>query len=305
MRRTPSKYTAILIIAALASAVLQYFFWHAYPLYVAKESHDYPSQLKSIVDGNVTPLDAYGSKLKILLFITTHMSEQHIWFLKACWPAALKHSSLLRSSDIAVYLNPPREERMSAIELLQQTFPNQPLAVHVDDPASRQCDTLNWNCNRQAGAIAALSDAARAGWFSGYDWIIRVNPDVIIRNDTWMLETMRSEPNVTGLLINCRNSTTSFNIHTDFFAIKTEALPADAFTTTVNDREGTPNAEYSFTRDIMNTVLKKGNMRWIPGAQPPDPVCRAGWKRDPTTTDVIHYHPAKKLMKDLTCPIPF
>lgn len=153
--------------------------------------------------------------------------------------------------------------------------------------------------------MAALSNAARAGWFSGYDWIIRVNPDVIIRNDTWMLDTMRSEPDVTGLLINCRNSTTSYKIHTDFFAIKPAALPTDAFTTVVNDAAGLPNAENSFTHDLQDTILKKGNMWWIPGAKPANTACRAGSMRDPITTDVIHFHQARKMMKDLTCPIQF
>jgi len=32
------------------------------------------------------------------------------------------------------------------------------------------------------GVMSALrTGATREGWFSGYDWVIRVNPDVIIR----------------------------------------------------------------------------------------------------------------------------
>ena len=40
--------------------------------------------------------------MKSMLYITTHMSEQHVWYLMSCWPGALKHSLLLNSSDVAI-----------------------------------------------------------------------------------------------------------------------------------------------------------------------------------------------------------
>ena len=35
---------------------------------------------------------------------------------------------------------------------------------------------------RQTGAMLGLDTAEREGWWSGYDWVIRLNPDVIVRN---------------------------------------------------------------------------------------------------------------------------
>ena len=34
---------------------------------------------------------------------------------------------------------------------------------------------------RQTGAMLGLDTADREGWWSGYDWVIRLNPDVIVR----------------------------------------------------------------------------------------------------------------------------
>lgn len=73
----------------------------------------------------------------------------------------------------------------------------------------------------QEGAKAAISDASREGWFNDYDWVILVNSDVIIRNDTFMLDIMQNDPNATtAILVNCNGNNTSPKVHTDFFAIK-------------------------------------------------------------------------------------
>ena len=167
------------------------------------------------------------------------------------------------------------------------------------------------------GAMEALRDATTMGYFSGYDWVIRLNADVLIRNDKWMLDMiLRSQtiqPNITALLINCpthRHEKTKeyypYKIHTDFFAIKPkETLPSplnnSAFTTNLVN-----NAELSFTHDIYETTLTKNRMLWIPGAKPIDTQCRAGRGRNLTDTHVIHYHIRKQhTLRGTTCPIPF
>ena len=40
--------------------------------------------------------------LKVMLYVTTHISPQHIWYLKSCWFPALQNSLLLCSSDVVV-----------------------------------------------------------------------------------------------------------------------------------------------------------------------------------------------------------
>ena len=36
---------------------------------------------------------------RVLLFITTHMSDQHWWYLSVCWPQLLMSSTLLAEAD--------------------------------------------------------------------------------------------------------------------------------------------------------------------------------------------------------------
>jgi len=237
-----------------------------------------------------------------MLFITTHMPLQHIWYLKSCWPPALQNSVLLNTADVVVYLNPEEKERKKAMKILKHTFRHQNLTIHVRD-----------NPGKQEGAMAALSDASREGWFSGYDWVIRLNPDVIVRNDTFIVNVMQNDPNATALLINCNNHTNStvLKIHTDFFAIKPAFLPSGAFRNPVSN-----NAERAFTNSITEVIVNKGNHRWIPGSHPLGGViCRAGYdlfgSRKREETPVIHSHQGVKELrhklkrKQFTCPIPF
>ena len=228
-------------------------------------------------------------KVRVMLFITTHMSPQHVWFLKSCWPPALQNSPLLNSADVVVYLNADEEKRKESVDVLKHTFMDQDLKMHIRD-----------NPGLQQGAMAALSDATKEGWFSGYDWVIGVNLNVIIRDSSFMLDVMQNDPNATGLLINCRKSTRKPNIHTDFFAIKPEVLPKDAFLNPVR-----LNAEASFTHDIREAILNKGGQRYVPGSNPLNEFCRAGHLRKIEEAHVVHYHPSEELMSELTCPIPF
>jgi len=218
-------------------------------------------------------------KKKNLLYITTHMSQEHIWYLKACWPLALKHSKLLRESDVAVYLNSPPSAHAKDIALLQQTFLHQNLTVHI-------ADNPGW----QAGAMAALSDAMKARWWDPYQWVIRVNPDVIIRDESFLVYTMEHDPTATALLINCHTFTggpPTYKAHTDFFMIQPSALPRTAFS-----NQTKPSAETSFTIDIQESIIDKGHARWIPNTYPLSNDCRAGGDR-PTLQEspISHFHP--------------
>ena len=71
--------------------------------------------------------------LKVMLFVTTHMSLQRIWHLKSCWPPALQNSVLLNTADVVVYLNPEEKERKEAMNILKHTFRDQNLTIHVHD----------------------------------------------------------------------------------------------------------------------------------------------------------------------------
>ena len=216
------------------------------------------------------------------------MSEQHAAFLKYCWPNVLSRSKLLREADVAVYLNPPDEERGAAEELLKDTFAAQ-------DQNGNLKIYHRPKLGKTGGAHMAIYEAVTEGFFSGYDWIIRVNPDVLIRDDSFLLESM-SDPSIRALLIRCLPTKTSTNTHTDFFAIRPEVLDAKTFPRRVRW------AETGFTDSIKKSVLEKvGSYRWIMDSGPAKRgACRAGNGRDYYESSIVHDH---TLHPDI-CQIP-
>jgi len=175
------------------------------------------------------------------------------------------------------------------------------------------------------GAKAALSDAMRMGWWKGYDWIIRVNPDVIIRDDRYLRQVMekqqQEEQNSTttsAILVNCIANDRNPIVHTDFFALNPSALPPDIFI----KNNGIENAERSFTNHITNAILNQNGQRWVDSAKPKNMICRVGHGREMEETDVIHYHWDNNIIdmeekiemlkgnndvnsSDIKCPVPF
>ena len=160
----------------------------------------------------------------------------------------------------------------------------------------------------QKGAMAELSDATTEGLWAGYDLVIRLNPDVIIRDESFLLETMQNDPDATALFINCLHRVpVIFKIHTDFFAIKPAVLKPGSFTQPAHR-----GAERSFTHDVRQVILEKNTHRFIPGANPATIECRAGEEKNLTDTPITHYHFSDEheddddwLRTNFTCPIPF
>ena len=76
-----------------------------------------------------TVAKGYG---RVLLYITSHFSEQHELYLKYCWKNLLSRSPLLQEADVAVYLNPNNAiRREPAMELLRDVFEGNDLKVYV------------------------------------------------------------------------------------------------------------------------------------------------------------------------------
>lgn len=241
---------------------------------------------------------------RVLLFITTHMSDQHWWYLSVCWPQLLMSSTLLAEADKLVYLTTDKLNKDRAMEVLSDTFRNQNLTIKEGD-----------NLGLQQGAMQALSEAARLHWFDGYDWVIRLNPDVIIRDSMYMMDVIQNDLNASALLINCVGDTNDdgtlkayitgqpmdgkYMVHTDFFAVKPDKLPKEAFL-----KPSSSNAEQSFTHDL-RSIIHNGEHRWIPNADPVAVsgkyICRAGTGRDVNSASILHFH--VKDFFDSVCPI--
>lgn len=201
---------------------------------------------------------------KYLIYITTHMSEEHKSFFKQCWPGILSQK-LFDDSDIRIFTteSPP---------WLYNIFNNNVIVSKYSNPGY------------QAGANLAMREMVKHQWYEGYEWVIRVNPDVIIRDDKWILKTL-DNTNIDGIFADCidKGCTTSHCVqnhpHADFFALRTSALKKMSF---ANIQKCAECIFFEETRPIING----GKDAWLIDSGPHTGECRVRGTHSP----VIHEH---------------
>ena len=211
---------------------------------------------------------------KILVYITTHLSDIHYKYLDKCWRAMIAKSPLFKQSDFLMFVT-ESHGRKANMTLINSVFAETAISVH-----SRK------NPGYQEGAILAITEAIENHWFDKYDWVIRVNPDVLIRDDTFLLERF-GDSRIHGIFVDCLdrdclagNHCTNSMIHTDFFAVRPNAISLSAVRETKQD-----NAELMIT-EVFSSIVKDGADAWVPGAGPHRGYCRVEGKGSP----VIHSH---------------
>jgi len=203
------------------------------------------------------------AKLRVLLYITTHVSDAHKTLLRTCWPDLLTKSSLLRDAEVLVLSTGDKKHNRELVS----PFVDNPKVSVVNVP----------NPGYQEGAHLAMTVGIERGFFNMYDWIIRVNPDVLIVNETWILQTLHL-PDVDAIFVDCLDKSctddcanSTILIHTDFFAIRSVMFKSTSFNMTTFSRIG--NAEHVATFEF-RSILLSGRHRWLPGAGPMRGQCR-------------------------------
>jgi len=156
------------------------------------------------------------------------------------------------------------------------------------------------------GAVAAVTDGSKNGYFDAYDWVFRVNPDVIIQDDTWMLDTIKNDPEASLLYVECQPQLPPRfrnvrKIHTDFFALKLSAIPKGHLE---RDEMGR-GAEIEFTYQ-MESLVNKGQHRHVPNTYPLlNNFCRANGN---PYGPLFHWHDSRGWVLDVVngvCPANF
>jgi hypothetical protein len=221
---------------------------------------------------------------RILLFITTHFSKLHIDYLHCCWPKLLEKSTLLKHAEVLFYSSNLTVVDEKVLHYSKQLFQNNP-SFRIEFIQEHDIkEYLSWDVKsqKQWGANLGVSLGFSEQWFAPYDWVIRVNPDVLIRDGRWMWETMHDD-SAKALLWRC----TGQQIHTDFFAVRPRAVSNTSFTGIVNI-SGKINHEMTAMRDFKH-LLNNGN-RLMPGLDNSGGVCRLRGERAP----VIHDHSSCK-----------
>jgi len=151
----------------------------------------------------------------------------HVAFLERCWPAATARSRLLRDADVRVYS--AGEVDAEARAAIAKAYPGRDVAI----------DAVA-NPGKLLGAMLPLARAEAAGWFDGYDWVIRLNPDVIIRDDG-PIAALLARRDLDGVFVDCNRHVNNraparlnpfgrvSQVHSDFTAFRPAALPRGAF----------------------------------------------------------------------------
>jgi hypothetical protein len=218
--------------------------------------------------------------IKIAIQMTTHLSESHLAFLHRCWPVATQRLTLFKHSDLILFTssNSSRlDEWLEPLEFANKTVRH--YDVVKEDPY-------------HGGAKLALVDPFEKGYLDGYDWVIRLNPDVLIRNETWLLAALQN-PDIDGIFVWCSPPPEDVKIHTDFMAFRPRAV--------VHDPEKSPR-QYAreiertepHAETIMSSIIKSGRHARLPGGECYRRLRRVVGKESP----VVHAHNLVKFCPD-------
>ncbi|CAE7336309.1 unnamed protein product [Symbiodinium sp. CCMP2592] len=216
-------------------------------------------------EGQVRSRNGADLPLRVGIFMTTHWSKEQQMYLP-CWEHAMK-LPILKNADLILYTpaNLSREElaRLHFRRITLKQFPNR---------------------GYQASAIQAVSDAfgnlgRREKWFEGYDWVIRLNLDVLIMHDGWLQQVMNNM-SVDGIFHNCDKRRGVRFLHTDFFAVRPQAVNATAV-----ESCNQSNAEEHFSCSVRSIILSK-RFQWVEDAEDSNHTCRIRGVKSP----VVHSH---------------
>jgi hypothetical protein len=241
------------------------------------------SNLKETIRATLSDLEDDGidpvawSKLKIAVYMTSHLSEKHLKFLNLCWPYASGYLPLLRNSHLILYTS--AEPQQDILDRMQ--FKSVTVRRYVDPPLGNETG-ISEETVKQMGAKRAMMDPflKENRWFDGYDWVIRLNPDVLIRRDTWIRQTMLNT-SIDGIFIDYSKKRTK-GVHSDFYVFRPSAANDTALIDNFHKR---PTAETHLYSGFRDTIRRK-RVAWLPGAKIRRESARVMGKESP----VIHFH---------------
>ena len=206
--------------------------------------------------------------MKFLLYMTTHFPDKHVAFLP-CWKDAAERLDIFKYADLMLYTAvDPTEEQLKFLP-----FRNTIIKRYE-------------NNGYQEGAVQAMLDPflGNVSWFDDYDWVMRVNPDVLIRADGWLMRTMLNS-SVDMIVHECSPDQIygkdRITLHTDFYAIRPRIVDRDVLLAAPRD-----DAETHFSAVVRKTY-DEGRFAYVDGAKNYQyHQCRIGGRESP----VLHVH---------------
>ena len=200
------------------------------PSFVASDSVR-PRDHNIVTGTSVAASDFHPDGPKIAIYMTTHVSEEHLEYLAKCWPAAMARLDILKNADLIVYTSSRNHDHIfHNLGFQNVTIYRYDEAIGpINAGVPTNMTPTEEFAQKQKGALTAMVDPwlanpsapeaswviANTSWFDAYDWVIRLNPDVMIRDDQWLLQQMRNT-SIQGIFVKWYNKHRGIFLHTDF-----------------------------------------------------------------------------------------
>lgn len=205
--KNSSVLRCIILLAVFASL------WNISVMVNQSSGQSISFEEKSNSDKTISTFGPEGwSAVKLLFYMTTHWPTEHIAFLP-CWKDAIERLDIFKYADLMLYT--PTEPGKQQLEFL---------------PFRHTIIKLYVNPGYQEGAVQSMTDPFldnTTTWFDDYDWVIRINFDVLVRSDAWLMKTMLNG-SIDMIVHECYSSTNKYStnpmLHSDFFAFRPKAV---------------------------------------------------------------------------------
>lgn len=242
---------------------------------------------------------------KILLYITTHMSETHIRYLHCCWPILIRDSPLVQRAHILVASTTPQpqSEIQTELDYMASLFSHNPSYTYwtpENFTHMKFCEVYKTPRDNSTDppdsykqCLANYGVSAGLHLLKGYDWVIRLNPDVLIRQSSFFLNAMSNNSTLDALLINCAPGTKK--IHTDFWAIRPQILSNFSFKRMIKVRSEVNHERTAFR--AFRSTIEANRHAWVPNVEPSNRLCRVRGPKAP----VYHAHDSCTSNDDMIC----
>jgi hypothetical protein len=112
-------------------------------------------EVEIVLRSEVEPPEGW-SDVKLLIYMTTHLPQEHVAFLP-CWKDAIQRLNIFQYADLMLYTaSPPSPEHLEFLP-----FRNVTIKIYS-------------NPGYQQGAVQAMVDPFldNVTWFDEYDWVI-------------------------------------------------------------------------------------------------------------------------------------
>jgi len=251
----PARIEKVLTTAALVVAVKNTTGYFVPSESTARGGISYSMAGKESTSADISHRGSSG--MRLLIYFITFPKQQHLEMLETCWPALISRGKLLSFADFLVFLG----GKATGEELSRWRSAIGKLGVN----ATLQHDPTN--PGYQAGAMRAMHVLMQNGWWRGYDWVVRLYPDVLIYDDAY-LQKFFLDPKLSAVLANCgqhivrdphQNKRGGLGkVHTDFFAMRPSRIPEAAFA----DWNKAENAEVQAT-GVFWDIIERKECAWL------------------------------------------